>query len=169
MKLKQSTRSFHYREMLLKGYIRRRRIRPIRNCSDVVFAASKLLEFLINSSAYHMKQTDRVFRYLAYIKNYAIVFNGQTNISDIIFIEFSNALFADDLNIRQNSNDYCFKLFDEMIDWKLIKQRTITISFIEVELLVIFMTTNIKIWWNRFFEVIQIKFEETIHIECDNR
>ena len=137
--------------------------------SDVIFATLKLSKFLINSSIYHMKQVDRVLRYLIYTKNFVIVFNNQINSSNIIFIKFSNASFADDLNIRQKFNDYYFKFFDEMIDWKVIKQRTVTINFIETELFIMFMTTNIKMWWNRFFEIIQIKFEKIIHIECDNK
>ena len=63
-----------------------------------------------------MKQVNRMFKYLAHIKNYVIVFNDQTNNSDIIFINFSDVSFANDLNIRQSFNDYCFKLFDDMID-----------------------------------------------------
>ena len=103
------------------------------------------------------------------MKNYVIVFNDQTNNLNTIFLNFSNALFADDLNIRQSFNDYCFKLFNGIINWKVIKQRTIIINFIEVELFVMLMTTNIKMWWNQFFEIIQLKIEEIIHIECDNK
>ena len=84
--------------------------------SDVIFAASKLSEFLINLQTYHMKQINRVLKYLIYIKNYVIILNDQTNNSNIIFINFSNISFANDLNIFQNFNDYCFKLFDDMID-----------------------------------------------------
>ena len=84
--------------------------------SDVFFATSKFSEFLINSSTYHMKQADKMLKYLAHTKNYVIVFNGQTNNSNTIFLNFSDASFADDLNTRQNFNDYCFKLFDDMID-----------------------------------------------------
>ena len=68
--------------------------------SDIIFATLKLSEFLINSSTYHMKQVDRMFRYLIYTKNYIIVFNDQINNSNIIFIKFLNVSFADDLNIR---------------------------------------------------------------------
>ena len=137
--------------------------------SDVFFAVLKLSEFFINSSTYHMKQVDKMLKYLIYTKNYVIVFNDQTNNSNTIFLNFSNVSFADDLNIHQNFNDYCFKFFNDMIDWKVIKQRIIIISFIEVELLVMLMTANIKMWWNRFFEIIQLKTEEITHIECDNK
>ena len=89
--------------------------------SDVIFAASKLSEFFINSLTYHMKQINRMLKYLTHIKNYVIIFNDQANNLDIIFINFLNVSFANDLNTRQNFNDYCFKLFDDMINWKIIK------------------------------------------------
>ena len=63
-----------------------------------------------------MKQINQMLKYLTHIKNYVIVFNDQANNSNIIFIDFSDVSFANDLNIRQSFNDYCFKLFDDMID-----------------------------------------------------
>ena len=67
---------------------------------DVIFAALKLLEFLINSLTYYIKQINRVLKYLTHIKNYVIVFNDQANNLNIIFIDFSDVSFANDLNIR---------------------------------------------------------------------
>ena len=55
-----------------------------------------------------------------------------------------------------------------MIDWKASKQKTVIISSIEIKLFIIFMTANIKMWWNRFFEAIIFCILFT-HIECDNR
>ena len=54
-----------------------------------------------------------------------------------------------------------------MIDWKANKQKTITISFIETKLLIIFMTINIKMWWDRFFKVIIFQIS-LIYIKCNN-
>ena len=88
---------------------------------DVIFATSKFSEFFINSSTYHMKQVDKVFRSLTHTKNYVIIFKDQTNNSNIIFIKFLNTSCTNDLNIRQSFNDSCFNFFDEMIDWKVIK------------------------------------------------
>ena len=84
--------------------------------SDVIFAVLKLLKFFINLSTYHMKQADRMFRYLTHMKNYVIIFNNQINNSNIISIKFLDTSFANDLNTRQNFNNYYFKLFNEMID-----------------------------------------------------
>ena len=85
-------------------------------CLNVILTALKLLEFFINLLTYYMKQIDKMLRYLTHTKNYVIVFNDQTNNLNIMIIKFSDALFADDSNISQNFNKYCFKLFDEMID-----------------------------------------------------
>ena len=109
------------------------------------------------------------FVFYTHIKYYIIVYKNQTKYTIIIFLISSNASFANDLNIRQNSNEYCFMFFDDFIDWKIIKQKTITINFIEIELLIMSMTINIKMWWNRFFESIQMNMKKLIYIQCDNR
>ena len=136
--------------------------------SNIAFAALKLSEFLINSSPQHIEAINKVLKYLTYIKSYEIVFNNQVININFIFFDSSDASFADDLRTCHNLQKYYFKLFDEMIDWKASKQKTITISFIETKLLIIFMTVNIKMWWNGFFEVIVFQISPT-HIEYDNR
>ena len=84
--------------------------------SNVIVAVFRLIEYLTNSSKHHMKQTNRTLKYLAHTKNYIIVYNEKTSNSDVIFLNFFDVSFANDINIRQNSNDYCFKLFDDFID-----------------------------------------------------
>ena len=114
--------------------------------SNVIVVASLLFEYFTNSFKHHAKQTIRTLKYLTHIKYYVIVYKNQTNHEIIIFLNFSNASFANDLNIRQNSNEYCFMFFDDFIDWKITKQKTIIINFIEIELLIMSMTINIKMW-----------------------
>ena len=83
---------------------------------NVIVVASKLIEYFTNSFEHHTKQTNRTLKYLTHTKNYIIVFNDQINNTNIIFLKFFDVSFANDINIRQNSNDYCFKLFDDFID-----------------------------------------------------
>ena len=135
--------------------------------SNIAFAVFKLLEFLINSLFEYIEAINKMLKYLIHIRSYEIVFNAQAMNNNCIFFESSNASFTDDLKTRYNSQRYCFKLFNDMIDWKVNKQKTVTINSIEAELLVIFMTVNIKMWWNRFFEAIIFRISFT-HIECDN-
>ena len=136
---------------------------------DVAAAASKLAEYLTNPSKHHMEQANRTLEYLAHTKDYAIVYNGQASNSDTIFLGSSDASFADDVDTRQSSNGYCFKLFDGLIDWKASKQKTVTTSSTEAELMAMSMTANMKMWWDRFFECIDMKVGGPTHIECDNR
>ena len=89
--------------------------------SNIAFAIFKLSEFLINSSLQHIDAVDKMFKYLIHIKDYEIIFNAQTINSNCIFFKSLNASFANDLKTRYNSQKYCFKLFDEMIDWKTNK------------------------------------------------
>ena len=84
--------------------------------SNVVAVASKLTEYLTNFFEHHAKQTNRTLKYLTHTKNYVIIFDDQTNNTNIIFLNFFDVSFVDDINTRQNFNEYCFKLFDDFID-----------------------------------------------------
>ena len=105
--------------------------------SDIAHAASKLSEFLTNSSKSHLKLADRTIQYLGHTKRLAIQFNFDTNIDslNVIFLASSDVSYGDDPLIRYSSQGYGFKLFDGMIDWKVFKQRTVTTSSTEAEFL----------------------------------
>ena len=84
--------------------------------SNIAFATFKLSEFLINSLSQYMKVINKMFKYLAYIKSYDIILNVQAININCIFFGLSNASFANNVKTRYNSQKYCFKFFDEMID-----------------------------------------------------
>ena len=85
--------------------------------SDIVFAASKLSKFLTNSSDFHLECATRILKYLEYTKKFAIQFNSLSvyNFISILLIS-SDVSFADDFIIRYSSQEYAFKLFNNMID-----------------------------------------------------
>lgn len=112
---------------------------------DVVFATFKLSKFFINSSAFHMKCVNRIIRYLT-AKKLSIEFSLDLNAINQMFVVNSNALFADDFDTRHNSQKYAFKLFNELIDWKISKQKTIIINSTEAELLALSATAKEYIW-----------------------
>ena len=112
--------------------------------SNVIFAISKLVEFFINFSNYHINQSNHTLEYLVHTKKYVIVFNDQSTNSKIIFLISSNVSFANDEKTRQSAHEYCFRLFNELIDWKTSKQKTIIINFIETKLLIMFMIANFQ-------------------------
>lgn len=83
---------------------------------NVIYAVSKLSEFLINSSRKHFDASDRVFSYLVHIKNLLIRFDARVFDQQSIFLASSDASYADDLEIRYNSQNYDFMLFNGLVD-----------------------------------------------------
>jgi hypothetical protein len=133
---------------------------------DIVFATAKLVQFLKNSNSNHVVIANRVIVYLNDIKNFVIEFSEK---SSEIFLCASDAAFVDDELIRKSSNDYFFKLYDDSIDWRAIKQITMTTSSIETKLLILSRIAKKTIWWRRFFEFMKYDSMKKLHIRCDNR
>ena len=128
----------------------------------------KLSEFFINFSKHHLFVVDRLFRYLTYTKKFSIVFDLEIHDFKTVFLKFSNAFYDDDIYIRHSSQNYCFRLFNDMIDWKISKQKTIIINSIEAELLTISNAIKKLLWWKKFFDSIKFKLNSEIKIQCDN-
>jgi hypothetical protein len=133
---------------------------------DIVFATAKLAQFLKNSDSKHVTIANRVIVYLNDIKNFVIEFSEKFS---EIFLCASDAAFADDELIRKSSNDYLFKLYDDSIDWRAVKQITMITSNIETKLLILSRIAKKTIWWRRFFEFIKYDSMKKLHIRCDNR
>jgi hypothetical protein len=119
-----------------------------------------------------MKSTNRTLKYLNHTRKLIIEFNADQILheksANNIFLISSDASFTDDILIKYSSQEYAFKLFNDMIDWKAFKQRTIITSFIEVELLIISTAGKELIWWNRLFDVIHFRINQKTRIQCDN-
>jgi hypothetical protein len=134
--------------------------------SDVTHAASKLSKFLTNSSKIYSNMTNRTLKYLDHTKKLIIQYvdHIQNLKKNNIFFVSNDAFFADDLIIRYSSQDYDFKLFNDMMYWKTNKRHTITISSTEVELLALSATEKEWIWWTRFFEAIHLDLDHLLFI-----
>lgn len=135
---------------------------------DIAFAASKLSEFLINPSSDHLRAATHVLEYLKNTRTLSIEYNGNTPLRTV-FLSASDASYADVKDSRHSSQGYVFKLFGGPIDWKATKQRTVTLSTTEAELLALTTTAKETIWWSRFFQSIDFDPGHVVRIECDNR
>jgi hypothetical protein len=133
---------------------------------DIVFATAKLVQFLKNSNSNHLAIANRMIAYLNDIRNLIIEFSE--NFTEI-FLCASDVAFADDELIRKSSDDYFFKLYDDSIDERAVKQVMMTTFSIETELLTLSRTAKKTIWWRRFFESIQYDSMKKLHIRCENR
>lgn len=61
-----------------------------------------------------------------------------------------------------------FKLFGGPVDWKSAKQKMVTKSTAEAELLALSHVCSKLYWWIRFFTEIELKLEEDYTVQCDN-
>lgn len=132
---------------------------------DIAFATSKLAQNLKNPSAAHIAVANRVIAYLYATRNYAIEYDGRATAQ--IFMASSDAAYADNES-RHSSDGYLFQLYGGAIDWRAAKQRTVTTSSTEAELLALSRAAKEIIWWRRFFASIRFDTQQEMVINCDN-
>ena len=135
---------------------------------DVAKTASKLSEFLQNPSPRHHAAADQAISYLYGTKGLAIEFSADTDEANI-FACSSDAAFADDKETRRSSEGYLFKLFGGAIEWHSTKQRSVTTSSTEAELLAVTHAAKELYWWKRFFASIQLDPGHDAAVDCDNQ
>jgi hypothetical protein len=143
---------------------------------DVSFAASQLSQYATNPSPEHLRYANRVLSYLQTTKYYAIEFSSsvekatEVDIADEEVLQLSSdASFADDPETRKSTQGYLMKLFDGPIMWQSSKQKTVTTSTTEAELLSLSHTARETISLYRLFEQIQFDPEQQPRILCDNQ
>ncbi|EKG09276.1 Reverse transcriptase RNA-dependent DNA polymerase [Macrophomina phaseolina MS6] len=135
---------------------------------DIAHAASRLSEHLQNPSAQHLHLAQRVLEYLSNTRNYALTFSGFTQSTKDLFIASSDASLASDIDTRKSIQCFLFRLFGGAIDWKAAKQRTVTTSSTEAELLALSATAKETIWWENLFKAIYFSTGHQTKIQCDN-
>jgi hypothetical protein len=133
---------------------------------DAARAVNKLSEFLTNPSPARLQAADRVIRYPYGTKSLAIEYSHGSE----AFLWASDAAFADNVD-RKSTEGYLFKLFGGPIDWRACKQKTVTTSTTEAELLALSHTTKDYFWWKRLFSDIGLNLEDANDepILCDNK
>ena len=65
-----------------------------------------------------------------------------TTLEDQVFLIYSNIAFADNKSFKYSSNGYAIKLFGGMLHFKATKQKTVTTTSIEAELLALTLTAK---------------------------
>src|SRR6266700_5910554 len=101
---------------------------------DAAKTASKLSKFLYNLLPIHDAAITRAITYLYQTKTLAIKYS-EKDIKNYIFVRASDAAFGDNLVSRKSTEGYLFTLYGGPIDWQSIKQKLVTKSSMEAELL----------------------------------
>jgi hypothetical protein len=113
---------------------------------DVARAHSVLAQHLQNPGQKHVSAAKHVWRYLYGSRHMAIRASQQMAESSSyvwdksLFYGASDAAFADDVENRRSSHGYLFKLYGMPIDWKATRQRSVTKSTTEAELIALSAT-----------------------------
>ena len=143
---------------------------------DIAFTASQLSQFATNPLPEHLCYANRVLSYLQTTKYYAIEFLGsvtkyatEVETDDEVLQLSSDASFADNPETRKSTQGYLIKLFSRPIMWQSSKQKTVTTSTTEAELLSLSHTARETIGLYRLFEQIQFDPEQQPRILCDNQ
>jgi hypothetical protein len=133
---------------------------------DTARTANKLSEFLTNPSKEHLDAVDRAISYLYGTKFLAIEYSRESE----GMLCASDAAFADNIDDRKSTEGYLVMLFGGPIDWRASKQKTVTTSTTEAELLALSHTTKDFYWWRRLLNNIGLDLDDDgkTPILCDN-
>ena len=135
---------------------------------DIARACSKLSEYNKSPSSEHIKAAKHLLRYTVGTRYLAIEFDGSDSSFGKAFHVTSDASYGDN-DDRTSSYGYCFQLLGGCIDYKASKQKTVTKSTTEAELLSVSVTATLLIWYLRFFKHIGLSLDEDTVIYCDNQ
>ena len=123
----------------------------------------------------HQDAADQAILYLDGTRYYAIEYSASAAGQEIAYTHpktleiASDASFGNCATTRRSSEGYLFKLFGGPIDWVSVKQKTVTTSTTEAELLALTHAATEALWWNRLFEDIGFRLDHELVINCDNQ
>lgn len=121
---------------------------------------------MLNPSPKHIGAIDRAIAYLYHTRNYALEYSAEAT---PVFTGASDASYADDVVTRKSTEGFLFQLFGGSIDWRSNKQKTVTTSSTEAELLAITHAGKEIMWWKRFLMSIAFNPDHEVTLECDNQ
>ncbi len=80
----------------------------------------------------------------------------------------SDASFGDCSQTRRSTQGFVFLLFGGAIDWQSAKQKTVSTSTTEAELLALSHAGKQLLWWRRFFVKLDLTLDQNFVLNCDN-
>ncbi|KAJ5124630.1 uncharacterized protein N7515_008455 [Penicillium bovifimosum] len=124
---------------------------------DTTFANQVLARSLTRCTDAHLKAVDHLISYLHGTKDLAICFDGRKQ--TVAFTAASDASFADNPD-RKSSEGFIFSLFGGPVEWRARKQRTITTSTTEAELLALSHAARQYYWMKATLQTVDLLVSE---------
>ncbi len=97
--------------------------------------------FLCNLSPIHLAAADQTISYLYRTRTYAIEYSAPVS-GQQIFLCISDTVYADDPETYKSTEGFLYTLFGGLADWHSMKQKTVTTSSTEAELLALLYTSK---------------------------
>jgi hypothetical protein len=132
---------------------------------DAAKAMAKLAQFLTNPGPQHHQAADRALSYLYTTRFLAIEYCQNSGLESVRIA--SDASYGDHPD-RKSSAGYICQVYGGPVDWKATKQRTVTTSTTEAELLGLSDAGKNLQWWRRLLGQVGFVPSHTITIQCDN-
>jgi hypothetical protein len=135
---------------------------------DAAKATSHLAQFLSNPSQDHINGVNQVIVYLYHTRTRAICYRRLSESIPQAVQFFSDASYGDNHD-RRSSSGYICMIFGGPVDWRATKQKTVTTSTTEAELLAISEAGKSLCMWNRLFNTIMFSPGHPVVLQCDNQ
>jgi len=120
---------------------------------DICFTMSKLSQYMSNPSVHHEAAVKHLLRYLRATKAFRICYKAQKSKPTQI-IGYSDSDFAADKDDRRSVSGFVFKFAGGPISWASRKQKSVTTSTAEAELMALVPATKHAIWLSKFLNEI---------------
>jgi hypothetical protein len=135
---------------------------------DAAKATSHLAQFLSNPSLEHINAINQVIGYLYHSRTKAICYRAAGEDKDNQVLQFfSDASYGDNPDRKSSAGFICIA-FGGPIDWKATKQKTVTTSTTEAELLAMSEAGKSLLMWLRLFKTIMFDPGHPVALQCDN-
>ncbi|UYV77084.1 hypothetical protein LAZ67_14003178 [Cordylochernes scorpioides] len=131
---------------------------------DITFALNKVSQKLAAPTKYDWEAVKRIFKYLVGTTEYGIMYQKGHKVG--VLESFSDADFAGDPETRRSTSGVVCKLAGGAISWLSQKQRSVSLSTTEAELVAASNTAKEVIWLNRLFsEISPLKEQPIIKVD----
>ena len=120
---------------------------------DIAFAVGVLGRYQSNPSLDHWRATKKVMRYLKGTKDYMLMYRRPDSLK---VIDYSASDFAGCVDSCKSTSGYIFKLVDEAVSWRSVKQTLIATSTMEAELVSCFEASSHGVWLKSFISELRI-------------
>ncbi|PIL30269.1 hypothetical protein GSI_07447 [Ganoderma sinense ZZ0214-1] len=110
---------------------------------DLAFAVTKLAQYAVNPTEDHLSKALYICRYLVGTKNYALVYNGDSQLG---LIAGTDSDWASDPYTRRSQTGFMLKLANCAFSWVSRAQKTIALSSTEAEYMAMSDCSRQVVW-----------------------